>query len=190
MAGVRTALGLRARDLRCSSSSACVVSGFFQSPEGSATTPVATVLYSTDGGSNWATASVPSGLGPLSSFDCGDSSNCVASSFGGEGPSSEVLGSTDSGRSWSEADALGLPVSLVTSLSCSSSTCWAAGISGASSDGSNAVHLSLANAVGLVATTGDGGQSWQQAGLPQGVLAVVGISCPTGARCYALALDK
>ena len=55
-------------DLQCFSSGTCVSTGFYQSPGGSPTTPPGTVLYRTDGGSTWTSASVPSGLGPLSSL--------------------------------------------------------------------------------------------------------------------------
>jgi hypothetical protein len=56
--------------------------------------------------------------------------------------------------------------------------------------GAGAFVISLGQAVGLVASTGDGGQSWKDAGLPKGVLAVVDISCPSSTSCYALAFQR
>jgi hypothetical protein len=38
-----------------------------------------------------------------------------------------------------------------------------------------------------MASTSDGGQTWQGQQLPQGVLMVVDISCPSETNCYALA---
>ena len=76
-----------------------------QSPDGSSTIPPGTVLYSSDDGATWAAASVPPGLGPLGRVSCPDSTDCVASFFGDDGSSSQILASTDGGQSWSEAAA-------------------------------------------------------------------------------------
>ena len=51
---------------------------------------------------------VPPGLGPLGSVSCADSTDCVASFFGDDGSSSEILASTDGGQSWSEAECVRL----------------------------------------------------------------------------------
>jgi photosystem II stability/assembly factor-like uncharacterized protein len=181
------------RGLQCVSAERCIVSGFYQSPDGSSTTPPGTVLYSTDDGATWTTAAVPPGLGPLSSVSCADSEDCVASYFGDDGSASEIVTSTDGGQSWAEASASGLPDALVTGLSCpTASECWAAGITRASgaSGGSGpiAVHLG-GDAQGIVASTSDGGQTWQSQQLPQGVLIVLDMSCPSDTNCYALALQ-
>jgi len=182
------------RGLDCVSAERCVVSGFHQSPEGSSTVPPGTLLYSTDDGATWTTATVPSDLGPLSSVSCADSADCVASFFGDDGSSSEILTSTDGGQSWSEASASGLPAAMVNGLSCpTTSECWAAGLtraSGGSVDsGPIAVKLGP-GAQGIVASTSDGGQTWQGQQLPQGVLMVLDISCPSDTNCYALAIQE
>ena len=137
---------------------------------------------------------LPPGLGPLSSVSCADSTVCVASFFGDDGSSSEVLTSTDGGQSWSETDASGLPVAFVTGVSCAPvSECWAAGLDRASGGrvGTGSIAIKLGpGAEGIVASTADGGQTWQSQQLPQGVLAVFDIACPSDTSCYALAVQS
>jgi photosystem II stability/assembly factor-like uncharacterized protein len=180
--------------LQCASAQYCVVSGFYQSPDGSSTTPPGTVLYSSDDGTTWTTPTLPPGLGPLSSVSCANSADCTATFFGDEGSSSEVLVSTDGGQSWSEASASGLPAAVVTGLSCpAASECWAGGIARAEggSGGLGPIAVKLGpGADGIVASTADGGQTWQNQQLPQGVLAVFDIACPNDASCYALAVQS
>jgi photosystem II stability/assembly factor-like uncharacterized protein len=169
--------------LRCFSGAACVLGGHYKSPpDGGSTTPNGPILYSNDNGATWAAAAVPPGLrslnSSLSSLSCADSATCVAI-FAVQGAqqqanqpksSNEVLTSTDGGRSWSQASASALPTAMVSGLSCpTDSGCWASGFQG------------------IVASTADGGQSWQDQQLPHGVQNVFDISCPTDTNCYALA---
>jgi photosystem II stability/assembly factor-like uncharacterized protein len=181
--------------LQCVSGNLCVASGFSQSPDGSSTIPPGTVLYSSDDGATWAAASVPPGLGPLGRVSCVDSTDCVASFFGDDGSSSQILASTDGGQSWSEAAASGLPAAFVTGLSCpTAAECWAAGmvrVGSGGSDGSGgpiAVKLGP-GAEGIVASSSDDGQTWQVQQLPQGVLVVLDITCPSDTSCYAVAIQ-
>jgi photosystem II stability/assembly factor-like uncharacterized protein len=182
------------RGLQCVSAERCVASGFYQSPDESSSIPPGTILYSIDDGGTWKTASVPAGLGPLSRISCADSTDCLAGFFGDDGSSTVILASTDGGQSWSERGASGLPAAMVTGLSCpSTSQCWASGIEGASggSGGSGTIAVKLVpEAAGIVASTADGGQSWQSQQLPPGVLIVLDISCPSATSCYALALQN
>ena len=179
------------RGLQCVSAQGCIVIGFSQSPDGSSTIPPGANLYTSDDGATWTKATLPPGLGPLSSVSCASSAHCVASFFGDDGSSSEILVSSDGGQSWSESGASGLPAAMVTGLSCpAASDCWAAGIAGASggSGGSGPIAVKLGpGAEGIMASTSDGGQTWQGQQLPQGVLMVVDISCPSETNCYALA---
>lgn len=182
------------RGIQCFSAESCDVVGFYQSPDGSTGIPPGTVLYTSDDGATWATATVPPGLGPLSAVSCADPTDCVASFFGDDGSSSEILTSTDGGRSWSEATGSGLPAAMVTGLSCpAASECWAGGITCASggSGGSGPIAVKLGpGAQGIVASTADGAQTWQTQQLPQGVLIVLDIACPSDTSCYALALQS
>ncbi len=182
------------RAIQCVSATDCVVSGFYQSPDGSSGIPPGTIVYTLDDGATWASATLPSGPGPLSSVSCGDPTDCVASFFGDDGSSTEILASTDGGQSWSEANASGLPAAFVTGVSCpTASVCWAGGLNRASggSAGSGPIAIKLGpDAEGVVASTADGGQTWQSAQLPEGVLAVLDITCPSGTNCYALAIQS
>jgi photosystem II stability/assembly factor-like uncharacterized protein len=181
--------------LQCMSAERCVVSGFSQSPDGSAGIPPGMVLSTSDDGATWATATVPAGLGPLSSISCADAADCVASFFGGDGTSSEILTSNDGGQLWSGAAASGLPAAFVTGVSCpTASDCWAAGMEGAASGGSGgsgAITVTLGpGAEGIVASTADGGQTWQDQQLPPGILFVLDITCPSATNCDALAIQR
>ena len=181
--------------LQCVSGELCVASGFSQSPDGSSTIPPGTVLYSSDDGATWAAASVPPGLGPLGRVSCADSTDCVASFFGDDGSSSQILASTDGGQSWSEAAASGLPAAFVTGLSCpTAAECWAAGMMRVGSGGSDGSGGPIAvklgpGAGGIVASSSDDGQTWQVQQLPHGVLVVFDITCPSDTSCYALAIQ-
>ncbi|MGO9343195.1 MAG: WD40/YVTN/BNR-like repeat-containing protein [Acidimicrobiales bacterium] len=180
--------------MQCLSAEDCVVSGFYQSPDGSPGIPPGTVLYTTDDATTWTAATLPPGLGPLGSWSCADATDCVASFFGDDGSSSEIVVSTDGGRSWSEADASGLPAAFLMGVSCpTASECWAGGLDRASggSGGSGAIAVKLGpGAQGVVASTADGGQTWQSAQLPEGVMAVVSIACPSDTGCYAMAIQS
>jgi hypothetical protein len=194
--------------LQCVSAALCVSSGFTQSPDGTSTTEPGAVIYSSDGGATWAAASVPPGIGPLGRVSCADPTDCVASFFGDDGSSAggggvgvgvgtggggvgdgvgvgEILASIDGGQSWSEAAASGFPAALVTGLSCpAAGACMAAGMVRAASGGSDDP-----GAAGIVESSSDGGQTWQSQQLPQGVLVVLDITCPSDTSCYALALQ-
>jgi photosystem II stability/assembly factor-like uncharacterized protein len=191
--------------LQCVTAEQCVASGFTQSPDGSSTTVPGAMLYSSDDGATWAAASVPPGIGPLGRVSCADPTDCVASFFGDDGSSSEIIASTDGGQSWTEAAASGLPAALITGLSCSTAgACWAAGMVRAGSGGSvvlvppervpdgsgGPIDVTLGpGAAGIVESSSDSGQTWHSQQLPQGVLMVMDISCPSDTSCYALAIQ-
>lgn len=180
--------------LQCTSPESCAVSGYYQSPGGSSATAAGTVLYTSDDGATWTTATIPSDLGSLSSISCADSADCLASFFGGEGTSSEILASTDGGQSWSRAGAAGMPAAGVTGISCpTAAECWATGIADAAggSAGSGTIEVRLGRGdQGIVASTADGGQTWHAQQMPQGVLVVLDVACPRTANCYAVAVQQ
>jgi hypothetical protein len=88
-----------------------------------------------------------------------------------------------------------LPAALITGLSCpTAGDCWAGGMVGAGSGGSDGsggpIDVTLGpGAAGIVESSSDGGQTWQSQQLPQGVLTVLDITCPSDTSCYALALQ-
>ena len=176
-------------DLQCSSPTNCVVTGFYQSPGGGQTTPEGTVLYTTDGGTTWKTASLPSGLGSLGTVSCATATDCLATFFAADGQGSEVLASTDGGASWSSVPASGLPEGVVLSTTCpAAAQCWAAGVTHAQVS-AEAMTIE-AGATPLLASTSNGGQTWLSTAAPDGVSLVASLSCPSTTKCYALAFAK
>jgi len=177
--------------LQCTSNQRCILGGFYQSPIGSP--PVGAILFSSDDGAVWNSATAPPGLGPLNAISCADSADCVANFSVGDGSSSEILTSADGGESWSAANASVLPGVLMTGLSCpTTQECWASGTLSSSafiSIDSGVIGVSLGDhSQGIVASTSDGGRSWQSPQLAQGVLIVLDVSCPSVTNCYALAV--
>lgn len=177
--------GFDALSGRCSVGGNCLLTGF---DEGSSAPGV--VEHSSDGGSTWSPAAIPAGVGPLTQVSCGDPSDCYATEFGGAGavPQSGVLATSDGGQTWSSTGSGDLPDSLLTSISCpSSSYCWASGV--IIPPGTSRA-ITFTDAQGLLATTSDQGQTWQTAQLPTGVTAIGGISCPDTTTCFALGYSK
>lgn len=167
--------------LRCPSSSTCVVGGASQSRSGAVSGGIA---YSTDGGSSWLMATGPADLG-AASLSCGGPSDCLASSedIGGQ---TKAFASRDGGKTWVRTAASGLPDGSVTSLSCGgASECWAGGIT-FSGDGSGPATITG----GILASTSDGGQTFDSAALPPGTGAVLNVSCPSATNCYAIASQE
>jgi hypothetical protein len=177
--------------LDCDRSAICITTGTETSPgSGSGSSP-GIVLYSSDGGSTWSPASLPAGVGPVTSLSCSEASDCFATSFGGDSDGqgqSPVIVTSDGGRSWSATGTGGLPDSLLTSISCpSSSYCWVSGVVVPAGSGN---AITFADAEGLLAMTADSGQSWQTAQVPEGIRAVGRVSCPDATTCFALGFEK
>jgi hypothetical protein len=151
----------------------------------------AAAYFSGDDGAGWAQAALPVDVGPMTSISCTAPSSCFATSSSdvpGSRDPAGVLASTDAGQSWRATDTSGLPNSILTSLSCASgSSCWASGVVVPTGSGS---VITFADAQGLLASTADGGASWQAVRLPDGIRAVAQVSCPAATQCFALAYDK
>ena len=111
------------------------MTGFAQSPAGSLSGPDLAIMYTTDGGASWAAASLPDGLGPISTLSCSSSTDCLVTSVVEPSePTTAVISSTDGGASWIADASTGLPAGAVLGASCSSSfDCWVGGFGGASS---------------------------------------------------------
>jgi photosystem II stability/assembly factor-like uncharacterized protein len=189
--------GFMPTSLQCTSAEICVASGNSMSPGETPSTAHGMILYTTDGGSNWLGAALPSvrgvfgpfgPFGPFGSLSCGDTGNCLATGFGVRGSPIEVLSSTDGGKTWAATDTAGLPQGAVMSLSCpAAADCWETGAQYGSGESQ---VIDLHTAAGFAASTSDSGKTWQEAELPQGVGAVLDISCPNNSSCYALALQR
>lgn len=169
--------------LQCPTASICVVSGTSQSSSGSTFGEIA---YSTNGGSSWLRATVPTGRSAWR-LSCGSASDCLTiSQISGSG-SSEVLRSSDGGKTWAPTTASGLPRGFVTSVSCAdASDCWTGGM--ATAAGSTSAAGAIAG--GFLASTSDGGQSFEEAVLPPSIGVVLNVSCPTATNCYAIAVSQ
>jgi photosystem II stability/assembly factor-like uncharacterized protein len=171
--------------LQCTSAAECATSGSI-SLAGPPAPSQATILNTTNGGTSWATAAIPSRLAAQDTFapstlSCAETGNCLAIFSDVADSYTEVLSSADGGATWAAAAATGFRHGVITSLSCAGGAdCWAAGVS----------DTSGGTASGVVASTSDGGATWQEAQLPQGVGVVVDISCPNGSSCYALGLQQ
>ena len=193
------AAGFVPSSIECfSAGGGCMAAGFEQPTTPSADTGVqGAAMYSTDGGSTWATAAVPDGLGPINTVSCGQDGTCNAVTFGGKESSTEAsqtLVTTDGGRTWTATAASGLPASMLQGLSCpTSSYCWASGILlPTDSGGSPTTPFDLADLQGVLAMTTDGGQTWEPAQLPADLTqsVITSVSCPTSTNCLALAWQE
>jgi len=105
---------------------------------------------------------------------CTSATTCVAVGTGTAGPA--IVSTVDGGSDW-QPGPVPAGVSALTSISCSSaSTCVAGGTTGAK---------------GALIETGDGGRSWAPVPLAAGaqVARVLGVVCPPGSGCTALARD-
>ena len=100
--------------------------------------------------------------------------------------------STDGGKTWLATGGAGvLAQGVVMSISCPEATqCWTTGVMGPTGTPDEVGAIDLHTAPGFATSTSDGGKSWQQAQLPQGVGAILGISCPDATSCYAVGLKQ
>jgi photosystem II stability/assembly factor-like uncharacterized protein len=177
--------GFLPNDLQCTSSLACVAPG--GGPPG-ASGWGSGFAYTTDGGATWSTTSIPENtlFGGLRRLSCSASGTCLGDATVPGSATPSILSSSDSGATWSVETPTGLPGGFVTSLSCvASGVCWAGGVSADSPK--PVVSLSAA---GFIASTSDGGATWQASTLPAGVAAVMEVSCPSASTCYALAVAQ
>jgi photosystem II stability/assembly factor-like uncharacterized protein len=177
--------------LQCTSLGTCVASGF-QVPNGTPEMTGGTILYTIDDGSTWSAAIVPSGLSAFNSLSCAESGSCRAVFSAVGGSPTEVLSSTDGGRTWVAGVASGfLTEGVVMSLSCPDAAhCWVSGVSRQTSSSGISTAIDLHTASGFVGSTSDSGETWQGAQLPQGVGALLGVSCPKASSCYAVGLKQ
>lgn len=176
--------------LRCLSTSACVLVGHTLTGGGEGGLPGGTAYYTTDTGATWQQASVPPGSDQLGALSC-DGSRCTVGALSATGSGTDLLTSSDEGRTWSALSSPGLDATLVTGLSCSASNCWLSGLLGASivQDATGLPSIDLGqDPSGTVASSTDGGQTWQPASLPDGVLMVSDLTCPSATSCFALGL--
>ena len=177
--------------IHCFSGGSCITTGFEQ--QASSESSPGAALYSTDGGSTWASAAMPAGIGPVTSIWCSTASDCVATTHGNAteqlSVAGDVLVTTDAGETWTAAGGEGLPSSLLTVVSCStSSSCWIAGVV----PPAGRRPLTFVETKGFLASTSDQGQTWLTTQLPPAfdIRAVAAISCPDTTTCYAIGFQR
>ena len=173
-------------DLQCSSPEDCVASGGGVPGIASQGTGF---TYTSNGGVTWTATNAPSSSTFVGQrrLSCSSSSTCLSDVDGPGAGTSPLLSSSDAGATWTTQSETGLPQGFVTTLSCTTGTmCWAGGVENSNPEVS-AVSL---GAPGFVASTSDGGATWQSSSLPTGVGAVMELSCPSSTACFALAVSQ
>lgn len=141
---------------------------------------------STNPGSAWRFQPVPLGAMVVNDVSCIAISDCAATAVSVSAPSGLVMGTTflstnDAGSTWSsEVLPSGFSPSAPSSLWCDSPLrCLVAGTAG--SDG-----LGADPSGGAVASTADGGHTWELASAPDSLLVVGQISCSVVSDCAAI----
>ena len=137
----------------------------------------AAIIYTSDAGSKWSSASIPSGMSFIGSLSCvGVSCYAVGVQFPGAAtpPSSVVLASSDSGVDWkSQSMPSSAPPMILQGIDCSSTTyCVSVGYSIGS--------LSL---VPVVIVTTDGGQIWSEGSVSSSV-PINAVGCASSSECF------
>ena len=114
--------------VRCSGGGRCLTAGYRYDGSGEQS-PTGVVLYSDDGGTTWAAATLSTASAGFSSVSCSGGSDCVATSNEPGSAISDVFATTDGGKTWDAVPADRVPLSLLISVSCgTSSSCWASGL--------------------------------------------------------------
>ena len=174
--------GMMPDSLSCDTAGDCVAAGLGATQTGNSV-PIAEAAYSS--GSGWTESKLPPGAGSIGALSCFGSSDCLASASSPDGsPDTVLLLSTDGGETFAAVSASGLPSAVVSEIACAGpSTCTVGGAT--PSTGSQ--PETIANSPGLIASTVDAGQTFQTAQLPEGIGAVISVSCPSATSCYAVA---
>ena len=165
--------GMLPDSLSCDRAGDCVAAGFGPTQTGNSV-PIAAAAYSS--GSGWSESTLPPGVGSIGALSCFGSSDCLASASSADGSADTVLLlSTDGGQTFAPVNASGLPSGVVGDVACvGPSTCTVGGA--VPSTGSQ--PETIADTPGLIASTVDDGQTFQTGQLPDGIGALVSVSCP------------
>jgi photosystem II stability/assembly factor-like uncharacterized protein len=164
--------------LSCPTTSNCTTTGFLRVPPDGVTSPAGAVLYTGDGGTTWSKSDLPVPVGTRSTLSCTSGATCFATFFSGASSDSSVLRSVDGGASWTVIAQLS--GQLATGLSCPSQQLCTEG-------GDVLVQDALKS--GTISASTDAGASFLAAVVPSNTLAILSVSCPDTAECFALAID-
>ena len=120
-------------------------------------------IVTNNGGSSWGPATVPTGIGDVTTVTCESDRRCMA--IGSLSSGDVALVSTSAGATWSQAGTLSGGISGASGVSCvDAQHCWATG------------HT----AAGSVVSTANGGSSWTTLPIPTGSGSLNAVSCVTG----------
>ncbi|MCL4448359.1 MAG: IPT/TIG domain-containing protein [Actinobacteria bacterium] len=156
--------------ISCLSTSVCVAVGDQMISPSTGTTNGA-VLVTSDGGTTWATPTLPSGVLTFYGVNCVGSSNCWAVGENTSGTAT-IVETSDSGSTWA-SQPVSSGVAVLNSVACLSTTsCFAVGRSAQS---------------GVVLSTSDGGTTWGTAYTASKTSGLNSISCnASGSVCVAV----
>jgi len=133
-------------------------------------------LSTTDGGSTWSSATLPSATGPLQGVSCASSADCWAVGSDPTATTGLVLSTTDGGRHWG-GQALPAAVGPLSAVACTStSDCRVAGTTPIAGNGV---------LVGMIVGTTDGGSTWTGGNLPNGTGPLTSLLCTSNNQCWA-----
>jgi photosystem II stability/assembly factor-like uncharacterized protein len=143
--------------------------------ESSGTSQVGLVLATADGGRTWRAVDPPAGTADLVGVSCSDPADCQVLATDGSSFWSDVT--ADGGSTWQRGGTLPAGFAGAGGIECpTTSTCAVAGY----------VPTGPGHGTGAIATTADGGATWQAAGVPPGTGLLHGIACPGPTTCIAV----
>jgi photosystem II stability/assembly factor-like uncharacterized protein len=148
----------------CPTASSCVAVGAASDGTGA-------IATTGDSGANWAGRSAPAKANGLNSVSCGNQSHCTAVG------SNTLISTSDGGTTWASDSVPDKNVNLLGVSCASANDCVATGLSSPSP---------VLTPVAVILSTQDGGQSWQDAQVPNGVPGIGAVSCPTTSECLGV----
>jgi hypothetical protein len=178
--------------LTCPTAGTCLVAGFAPAASGHGQGAVA---ISTNGGTSWAAATVPAGVGLLQSAACASPTRCLAAGTTSTTVSDVVpakgllLASADGGHTWTAATAATagtnatgtLPVDDIFGLACPAATsCVMVGTKWQGTP---------ATGTGAVAESKDAGAAFTASSTAYTPLTLTAVDCPTAVLCVAVGGD-
>jgi photosystem II stability/assembly factor-like uncharacterized protein len=133
------------------------------------------VLTTSDAGTTWAPASVPSGAIVITSIECAAATDCTA--IASDGTTFWSAHSTDFGRTWTQEGDLPPGFLDAGNLAC---------VAGASCLVTGYTATTAGHGQGAIAISTDGGGTWTAASVPAGTGLVQGAVCATISSCLAV----
>jgi photosystem II stability/assembly factor-like uncharacterized protein len=197
----------------CGSSTSCVAVGSATIGGGSSAAD-----YSVNGGSTWASGSVPDSVSQLFGVSCISTTVCEADGNDASGQGI-ILGTTDGGATWSTQQTSTADTGLYgISCSLSNTTCIAVGnggpgqilesddegsswfeatgpsvsatLRGVACASSTCVAVGYTSSQGVAYSSADGGANWQTSTLPDSGSELWSVSCPSDSNCATGSLDS